>query len=81
MGRSSPGRYDEYLRAYSMAMLQRERENVSYGGKSRHHPKLLIVVSLWLIFDRSSYHAAFCFGKSNRTRPRIALDVPAAQSE
>ncbi|KAF9052855.1 ubiquitin fusion degradation protein UFD1-domain-containing protein [Panaeolus papilionaceus] len=32
--RQNPRAYDEYLKAYSMAMLPgRERENVSYGGK------------------------------------------------
>ncbi|PPR01476.1 hypothetical protein CVT26_015099 [Gymnopilus dilepis] len=32
--RANPRSYDEYLKAYSMAMLPgRERENVSYGGK------------------------------------------------
>ncbi|KAF9535251.1 ubiquitin fusion degradation protein UFD1-domain-containing protein [Crepidotus variabilis] len=31
--RANPQAYDEYLKAYSMAMLPRERENVSYGGK------------------------------------------------
>ncbi|KAF8965242.1 ubiquitin fusion degradation protein UFD1-domain-containing protein [Flammula alnicola] len=32
--RTNPRAYDEYLKAYSMAMLPgRERENVSYGGK------------------------------------------------
>lgn len=35
MGRPSPRAFDEYLRAYSVAMLPgRERENLSYGGKS-----------------------------------------------
>lgn len=30
-----PESYDEYLKAYSTAMLPgRERENLSYGGKS-----------------------------------------------
>jgi len=45
MRRANPQSYDEYLKAYSMAMLPRkERENVSYGGKStRHHPKCHIV--------------------------------------
>ncbi|KAF8798102.1 ubiquitin fusion degradation protein I [Phlegmacium glaucopus] len=34
MRRPNPRSYDEYLKAYSMAMLPgRERENVSYGGK------------------------------------------------
>ena len=35
-GRGAPPRaYDEYFKAYSMAMLHgRERANVSYGGKS-----------------------------------------------
>ncbi len=33
--RSNPSSYDEYLKAYSVAMLPgRERENLSYGGKS-----------------------------------------------
>jgi hypothetical protein len=32
--RANPRSYDEYMKAYSMAMLPgRERENVSYGGK------------------------------------------------
>jgi ubiquitin fusion degradation protein 1 len=32
--RANPGSYDEYLKAYSVAMLPgRERENLSYGGK------------------------------------------------
>jgi len=35
LGRPSPRAFDEYLRAYSVAMLPgRERENLSYGGKS-----------------------------------------------
>ena len=39
MRRANPRSYDEYLKAYSMAMLPgRERENVSYGGKSTRHP-------------------------------------------
>jgi ubiquitin fusion degradation protein 1 len=39
MGRPSPRAYDEYLKAYSVAMLPgRERENLSYGGKSTRHP-------------------------------------------
>lgn len=34
-GRAPARAYDEYLKAYSTAMLPgRERENVSYGGKS-----------------------------------------------
>jgi len=38
MRRTNPRSYDEYLKAYSMAMLPRaERENVSYGGKSTRH--------------------------------------------
>ena len=41
LGRRSRG-YDEYMKAYSVAMLPgNERANVSYGGKS----KLLILVS------------------------------------
>jgi len=38
MRRANARSYDEYLKAYSMAMLPgRERENVSYGGKSTRH--------------------------------------------
>ncbi|TFK30019.1 UFD1-domain-containing protein [Coprinopsis marcescibilis] len=34
MGRANPKAYDEYLKAYSVAMLPgRSRDNVSYGGK------------------------------------------------
>ncbi|KAA1469463.1 UFD1-domain-containing protein [Dentipellis sp. KUC8613] len=42
MRRSNPGSYDEYLKAYSVAMLPgRERENVSYGGKIIMPPSAL----------------------------------------
>ncbi|KAF5381047.1 hypothetical protein D9615_004032 [Tricholomella constricta] len=42
MGRSAPRSYDEYLKAYSVAMLPgRERENVSYGGKIIMPPSAL----------------------------------------
>lgn len=35
IGRAPARSYDEYLKAYSVAMLPgRERENLSYGGKS-----------------------------------------------
>ena len=38
-GRPPARAYDEYLKAYSVAMLPgRERENVSYGGKSALQP-------------------------------------------
>lgn len=44
MGRPNPHQYDEYLKAYSVAMLPgRERENVSYGGKSTQHLLKIIV--------------------------------------
>jgi hypothetical protein len=32
--RINPASYDTYLKAYSMAMLPNERENLNYGGKS-----------------------------------------------
>ncbi|KAF9013911.1 ubiquitin fusion degradation protein UFD1-domain-containing protein [Cyathus striatus] len=42
MGASNPRAYDEYLKAYSVAMLPgRERENVSYGGKIIMPPSAL----------------------------------------
>jgi ubiquitin fusion degradation protein 1 len=38
-GRPPARAYDEYLKAYSVAMLPgRERENLSYGGKSALKP-------------------------------------------
>ncbi|KAK0463974.1 ubiquitin fusion degradation protein I [Desarmillaria tabescens] len=41
-GHRPPSAYDEYLRAYSVAMLPgRERENVSYGGKIIMPPSAL----------------------------------------
>ncbi|KAG2020211.1 ubiquitin fusion degradation protein I [Coprinopsis cinerea AmutBmut pab1-1] len=40
--RANPRAYDEYLKAYSVAMMQgRERENVSYGGKIIMPPSAL----------------------------------------
>lgn len=42
IGRPPPRSYDEYLKAYSVAMLPgRERENLSYGGKSMSAGSLL----------------------------------------
>ncbi|KII88340.1 hypothetical protein PLICRDRAFT_54181 [Plicaturopsis crispa FD-325 SS-3] len=42
MGRAAPRSYDEYLKAYSVAMLPgRERENLSYGGKIIMPPSAL----------------------------------------
>ncbi|RDB20960.1 Ubiquitin fusion degradation protein 1 [Hypsizygus marmoreus] len=42
MGRASPRSYDEYLKAYSVAMLPgKERENLSYGGKIIMPPSAL----------------------------------------
>ncbi|KAL4077147.1 ubiquitin fusion degradation protein UFD1-domain-containing protein [Scleroderma yunnanense] len=42
MGRPPPRAFDEYLRAYSVAMLPgRERENLSYGGKIVMPPSAL----------------------------------------
>ena len=36
-GRPNPRSYNVYLKAYSVAMLPgRERENLSYGGKSMY---------------------------------------------
>ncbi|KAI0064591.1 ubiquitin fusion degradation protein I [Artomyces pyxidatus] len=42
MGRPNPGAYDEYLKAYSVAMLPgRPRDNLSYGGKIIMPPSAL----------------------------------------
>jgi ubiquitin fusion degradation protein 1 len=52
MRRANPQSYDEYLKAYSMAMLPRkERENVSYGGKSTRHPNCHIVALIYHNFS------------------------------
>lgn len=57
---ANPSAYDEYLKAYSVAMLPgRERENVSYGGKSAcyaSHLSLLRYSSITILPDYS-YHA------------------------
>jgi ubiquitin fusion degradation protein 1 len=57
--RPNPRSYDEYLKAYSMAMLPgRERENVSYGGKStRHllfHNTIDCVLTPWMMIAQFS---------------------------
>ncbi|TFK42494.1 ubiquitin fusion degradation protein UFD1-domain-containing protein [Crucibulum laeve] len=45
-GRPNPRSYDEYLKAYSVAMLPgRERENLSYGGKIIMPPSALASLS------------------------------------
>ncbi|KAJ3554473.1 hypothetical protein NM688_g3091 [Phlebia brevispora] len=41
MRRPDPKSYDDYFRAYSMAILGKERENVSYGGKIIMPPSAL----------------------------------------
>jgi hypothetical protein len=64
MRRANPHSYDEYLKAYSMAMLpQKERENVSYGGKRTRHP----LRSSWCLFLRS-YSASICTRKPHESR-------------
>jgi hypothetical protein len=54
--------YDEYLKAYSMAILPgRERANVSYGGKSMY---LILNHSTVRPNSTKSYIASFLAGKS-----------------
>lgn len=37
-GHANPRSYDEYMKAYSVAMLPgKERDYLSYGGKSEHY--------------------------------------------
>ncbi|KIL69834.1 hypothetical protein M378DRAFT_184212 [Amanita muscaria Koide BX008] len=63
-GRPSPRTYDEYLRAYSMAMLPKQRENVSYGGKIIMPPSALAYLtsldleSPWMFQLRNPANAA-----------------------
>ncbi|KAL0946632.1 hypothetical protein HGRIS_012829 [Hohenbuehelia grisea] len=46
VGRPSPRQFDEYLKAYSVAMLPgRQRENLSYGGKIIMPPSALAHLS------------------------------------
>lgn len=60
-----PRAYDEYLKAYSMAMLPgRERANVSYGGKGEHLDKAVGMLArssadLCESSLRDSHHATF----------------------
>ena len=57
MPRANPRSYDDYLKAYSMAMLPgRERENVSYGGKSTRHP----YVYPWITRDLTPFRQLLC---------------------
>jgi hypothetical protein len=65
-GRPPARAYDEYLKAYSVAMLPgRERENLSYGGKSALQPISHIPLMLMTVACDSNY-AAICFGKPDR---------------
>jgi hypothetical protein len=60
MGRTNPRTYDEYLKAYSVAMLPgRERENLSYGGKSTC---LLRVYGAVPLTHMRSHYASFRLG-------------------
>lgn len=78
MRRPDPRSYDEYFRAYSMAILGKERENVSYGGKSEY--PLVASIPTHLTSALSSYHATICSGKIDPARPGITVDVQAQQS-
>jgi hypothetical protein len=79
-GRPPARAYDEYLKAYSVAMLPgRERENLSYGGKSALQPISRISLMLTPVASNSNY-AAICFGQPDRSRSPISLDVPASES-
>lgn len=75
IGRPLASSYDEYLKAYSVAMLPgRERENLSYGGKSTSG-------GLRLSTQRSlppttSCHATLCTSPSYEFGSRITVDVP-----
>jgi hypothetical protein len=79
-GRPPARAYDEYLKAYSVAMLPgRERENLSYGGKSALQP-ISQIRFIFIAYAYDSNHATICFGKPDRSRSRVSLDVPAAKS-
>lgn len=56
-GRPPARAYDEYLKAYSVAMLPgRERENVSYGGKSVLQFILFLLTDPYQFSVQSFYH-------------------------
>jgi len=62
MGRAPARSYDEYLKAYSVAMLPgRERENLSYGGKSTRHVSHFAGNHPVLTYS-DSHHASVCSG-------------------
>lgn len=61
-GRAQARSYDEYLKAYSVAMLPgRERDNLSYGGKSACFISSRMSSEFVKIFR--SHYAPLCFSK------------------
>ena len=76
--RPPPARaYDEYFRAYSVAMLPgRERENVSYGGKSTS----AVSVDRFDGIDSLAHsnNASICTCKHHSDGSGASLDVQAA---
>ena len=68
VGRAPARSYDEYLKAYSVAMLPgRERENLSYGGKSMSAGSRLSTYPS--CHPPTSCHATFCTGPSHKLGP------------
>lgn len=67
VGRPPARSYDEYLKAYSVAMLPgRERENLSYGGKSMSGSRL----STRRLYPlTTSCNATLCTGASHQLGP------------
>lgn len=76
VGRPNPTAYDEYFRAYSVAMLPgRQRDNVSYGGKSAHLELVLCVPQLRF----HSNYASVRPRQPHAIGSRITVDVQASQ--
>jgi ubiquitin fusion degradation protein 1 len=58
-----PRAYDDYFKAYSVAMLPgKQRDNVSYGGKSTWTAVICAIALANLI---SSYYATVCVSQSH----------------
>lgn len=75
----NPASYDTYFKAYSMAMLPREREELNYGGKSTSSP-FIGRSGLVLTDDRHSFDASFCASHPNTIGSAVSLDVQTTKS-
>jgi hypothetical protein len=78
--RINPASYDTYLKAYSMAMLPNERENLNYGGKSTSSSSVDRGRDE-VLNEHSSLDASVCTSRAHATRPAVSMDVQASQPQ